>query len=54
MKRTLFCHSTMALLCALGLPLSAWAAPPVGTVKQVDGVALVTQDGQYVDRKSVV
>lgn len=48
MKRTLFCHSTMALLCALGLPLSAWSAPPVGTVKQVDGVALVTQDGQYV------
>ena len=48
MKRALFCHSTTALLCALGLPLSAWAAPPVGTVNQVDGVALVTQDGQYV------
>lgn len=48
MKRITTHHSIAALLCALALPLTALAAAPVGTIRQVDGVALVTQDGQYV------
>lgn len=48
MKYHAFRPSPLALLCALALPFSASSANPVGTVTQVDGVALVTQDGQYV------
>jgi len=48
MKRALLCHSMTALLCALTLPITALSAVPVGTILKVDGVALVTQDGQYV------